>query len=868
MTEAQSHRPEPDASRRARLSGRAVSAARWAHATPERAVWTWFGLLALLGTLVYSALAWTPTSYARALDLMGAPVEQQGVVFGEPRPVRSDEWAVYTPFVQIAVRNDLGQVNALSPYHESLISFFALPLADAAMIFRPQMWGFLVLPPAYAYALHWCVLTVAFVLGFALLIRSFGAPAWLSLATALLLFFSNFTQVWWTTTGGVLALAPWPFLALMAPVRPWVRGLLSFYAGAAWLLACLYPPYLIGAAFALGVALIALRPDRLRPIVLIPAAIGSAAALGVCALYFWDLIQSMRHTAHPGVRNFGGGLVDPLQVLSSLFPYVHARGFTPMPGTQPNEVEVATIGSFLPLIALVFTDHRLLADALKRNWITAAVLAAAIAMLVVWMLFPVPPWVGLPLLWNQVPAYRFTWPLGLAVTIAAAWLVCLAPFRFGPIRLGAFLALAGGAWWLSKGGAMRESWFDGVILAAILAAAAVALVRRDWWKPAAVCAALVTSMATFGLYNPVQSAKVIFNPPETPLMTQYRRVAALHPQGWSVHRSGIGAIWAGVGIPSIAHTMLRPQMDFFRQVFPDMPEAEFDFLFNRYEHVVLSLEDEPVLVSSNQIRLPYRRFAAPIPLTREPGPAPQAPLLETEEAVWALDMLADGRWRARAFGWLPDFDPERRREFSIYLEQPDSVSVDLMWSAYRPSQNARLQNSDGAPGYMIILEGSGDPDAALAMAESAMVLVRREGDPVTRLPLLTPLKTGIETDIAAALTAPEGGATDRMVYDPAARTLTIHGWRPRAAGGADTIIAVTDIAADNAAIVPSARPDVQRAGLADQLYSGFRIQLTGVDPATVTADSRLCVLALQDGAPVMRILDGRSPECRIGVWVQ
>src|SRR5436305_9633953 len=86
-------------------------------------------LLALvLSTALYSAFAFSPSSYAITMRLIKAPAS--GIVIGEPRPIRSDEWAVWTPYMQATVRNHFQRINNTSFYREDLRNINALPLLD------------------------------------------------------------------------------------------------------------------------------------------------------------------------------------------------------------------------------------------------------------------------------------------------------------------------------------------------------------------------------------------------------------------------------------------------------------------------------------------------------------------------------------------------------------------------------------------------------------------------------------------------------------------------------------------------------------------------------------------------------------------
>ena len=100
----------------------------------------------LIVTALYAAFQLTPSSYARALYMIG--VTDTGLLFGFAQEERSDEWALWTPYVQIAVNNGFARIEHISPYEADLRNFNALPLWDWGLIFKPQMWAFFVLPPA------------------------------------------------------------------------------------------------------------------------------------------------------------------------------------------------------------------------------------------------------------------------------------------------------------------------------------------------------------------------------------------------------------------------------------------------------------------------------------------------------------------------------------------------------------------------------------------------------------------------------------------------------------------------------------------------------------------------------------------------
>ncbi|WP_051488204.1 DUF7657 domain-containing protein [Salinivibrio socompensis] len=88
-----------------------------------------FCLLLLIPIVIF---ALTPSSYGAALSLFG--FDGEGLIAGNPRGMRTDEWAVWTPYIQMAVLNGFERFNEFSTYHHDLRGFNAVPLVDWGLI--------------------------------------------------------------------------------------------------------------------------------------------------------------------------------------------------------------------------------------------------------------------------------------------------------------------------------------------------------------------------------------------------------------------------------------------------------------------------------------------------------------------------------------------------------------------------------------------------------------------------------------------------------------------------------------------------------------------------------------------------------------
>jgi hypothetical protein len=585
----------------------------------------WFVTAVLILSAVYTGLRWTPTSYALALRPLG--VADTGLIAGTPKPIRSDEWAVWTPYVQATVNNGFKRINATSPYGEDLRNFNAVPLLDWALPFKPQYWLFFVADPALAFSFSHAIYFALFLTGYAVLLRVFRFPTGWAVGGSVALFFTTYAQYWWTTTGPLLAIFPWLLVVATASMRLPLKAVVMAYLSAFWLLSHAYPPIIVSLGIAGAVALVAFRPDALRPANLLALAAGAGVGLAIAYLYLRDPAAAMASTLYPGQRQSMGGTMEPLRWLAQFFPLLVTRGDESLIPTL-NLCEAATGGSYLLLLALVFIDHQAFAARLvarspegaRLRW-TLAVLLAGTGLFTAWMLLPIPANVGRLLLLDRVPPGRAVFANGMLMLLAAMALLAAAPVRLTLSRtlLSALLILV--AWASVKATPLPKvassDWRDFIVLLPLFAALPIARLRGSAGVLVGA-AALANTLAT-GAFNPIQSADPLFHRTSTPVTVELERMIAEHPRGWLVVGGFPGATLNGLGYPSISHVAIAPRLDFFRERFPNMGEAAFAEVFNRYARVnVVPGNGLPSVPQPDSVDVPAAAFlVAPQPIPVE-----------------------------------------------------------------------------------------------------------------------------------------------------------------------------------------------------------------------------------------------------------
>ncbi len=679
---------------------------------------------ALIAAAVFAAAlwlgnAWSPSSYAIILRSLG--VQETGLVFGTPREIRGDEWAILTPLTQAAVNNGLKRYNETSFYREDLRTVDSVPVADWGLAFKPDQWLYPLVDAAYAFSFQHLVYIVAFLVGYALLFARLGIGAGAAGLLSLALFFTAFAQFWWTTFAPNLAYFPW-LLLCVGIRRPALRALAFIWVAVAWMLGYFYPPIFI----ALAVALAAVYGSRWLP----ERGIGGAAfdaalaftACAITALYLHDFLAATWNSVYPGLRSVRGGTIPWALQLQMLWPTAFLSGFeTTLPNR--NICEAAVVGSYYLLLAACFVDLRAvrrapLAPTSRRIAIAAA---AALALLLAWQLLPIPASVGRWLLFDRVLPQRMMFATGFLLLLIAALAVEAGALRFTLPRLATFGAVVIAGWAATK---WTVRPFPGIEIAdaAVIPVAIGAWIagrRFPQQGPAIIAgASALLGLFAFGGFNPIQSAHPIFHRESTPVTQALEAMQQRTPGGVLVidqfgtvlNAWGQGATLNGLGFRSAAHVLLAPELALWQRLFPEMDAAERERIFNRSAQIVVRDLDAPKLIAINIAAVPPRAFGATperwfsilSPDDIREWPAPGGHIAAR---------TASGR-RLTLSGWAPWHGLAPGQSLALYSSLP--LSVVYAQRAERPDVVAVLHDErlrfSGFIFEIDVPEGAGAPD--------------------------------------------------------------------------------------------------------------------------------------------------------------
>lgn len=300
--------------------------------------------------------------------------QDTGILFGISRPIRSDEWAVLTPFTLSQYQTGFSYTSGLlRAAATDITTVYALPVMDISMVFHPFMLGYLFLPPAQGLAFFWCGRIIAlFLVSFEMMRIITGDRRGLSAVGALLMTLAPLVQ-WWFAVNGLVEMLVGGQLAIVLfhyyvdEPRFWMRTLLvaCMMLCLGMFLFALYPAWEVPLAYLFLVLLAWQVWENRGKLMALPKRDVLVWILGIAILAMlvartiylsWDAIQITQNTVYPGQRSSTGG-----GCISLLFSYADSVAlpiFNSFPFSNPCE-SAAVIDLFpLPYILALIIFFR------------------------------------------------------------------------------------------------------------------------------------------------------------------------------------------------------------------------------------------------------------------------------------------------------------------------------------------------------------------------------------------------------------------------------------------------------------------------------------------------------------------------------
>lgn len=539
-----------------------------------------------------------------------------GTVFGMSRPIRSDEWLVFTPFAISQNYTGYSPISdVLRATATDVTMTYAQPCWSLATLFRPFLWGYLLLGTAKGLSFFWVARILAL-----LLVTYECTKLWtrrnktLSAAVAVLFTFSPIVQWWFAVNGtaelfifgqGVVLCVNALTQASSAKAKLLIALLLAWCMGG--YLMILYPAWQVSLFYVFAIlALYALvrqwklqsakrRVRKLQDVLLIFAALAICLGLVlICVLNSWDIVQATLNTVYPGHRvSTGGGL------LFNLFGYGFSIFGTLDTDTfVPNVCEASTIFTLFPLGIIL----GLYCSVMTRDKLLIALLALETFFLA-FTCVGFPEALAKITLLSQVPTLRMQLALGvLDVMLLARSCSLLASRerqterRLGDISmafasLAAALVISIACHLSSQTTSSGQGLFFWMLFAAL---SAVFISLFQWLRKSTdansrlVLMALISVVGASGLcVNPVQKGITCISENET--IQAIESIAAEDGDAvWLADNNVLGQACIMAGAPCVNSVNTYPDIARWNALDPN---KEYEDFYNRYSHIDIELTE-------------------------------------------------------------------------------------------------------------------------------------------------------------------------------------------------------------------------------------------------------------------------------------
>jgi hypothetical protein len=565
-------------------------------------------LLIILG-FIYIINSWSPSSYGAALRWLGY---DNVPFYGEDRPIRSDEWAVFTPTIQATVNNDFTRYNSTSVYNEDLRGNLGMPIFDWALLFKPYFWGFLILPPAFAYSFYYYFNFAVFVLGFGLIFKKYGYKIIESIFLGVALYLTASVQFWWNSNAPSFSVFPWVLYSFLICSRKKIGYFILFYSLVSWCMGNFYPPF-IYSFFLVGTALVFLsgKFDFNKTTISCCAAVAIAAG-GLILLYYRDYLMVMNNTAYPGQRSVPGLDLSfwKIKWQSILIPNINFSEKYELINNlnHHNICSLSIWATIFPMLLLSFGKIRLFDEIkmkIQNRYFCFFMGCVIIATLTFWILAPIPASLARFILLDKIPPERVTVALTLFANLFLICFAANADWKITPARIcfswiGYFLILC-----YSNQSAHFNLFNVTIIL--FLALSMYLMLRlkiNSRFNISTTC--MLFGCAYFFSFNPLQSAKPIFQKHDTQITGQIDDQVRIYGVATM---PGPGSVINGLGYPSIHHVNIIPAMEFWKRKFPNADPVKLNAIFNRYGHIQLNNSDRIFNPQADVISIPRDYFS-------------------------------------------------------------------------------------------------------------------------------------------------------------------------------------------------------------------------------------------------------------------
>jgi hypothetical protein len=561
-------------------------------------------LLLFAFSINFSSLGMWST-YLASDEAQGSTLER-GILWGNPKPIRSDEWLVEFPYFLGQTNSGFSTSNSLGPGQDPRVTL-TMPTLSLDQVFSPLTWGFLFLDPDWGLSWFWLLKLYLFFVSSYYFLDLLTSNRRIALFGAFWILLSPAVQ-WWTSPHFVTVLVYGQMIILsvhaylFACRRPWTKALFLgvFFVFFGGFLNVLYVPIqVVFGYFVAAVVLIlfaqAVRTGRLR----VPDC-GAILVVLVAAVLLqfdhyrsaWPSYMALSDTIYPGHRVSTGNDVGPDVLVRYLInPVLPFNPEVP----QLNQSEASSFFHWIPLALGLFV---LAVLQFRRRvgplvWAVVLFLVAGLYWLYVGLSAPLAKAVLL----SYAPGGRALIAVFLAGVYLSVW--ALSQVRSLPLSRGHQVMLLGFSFvplisgWANPQFQAYVGLPGLTFLVLVLAAIQWLVMTRRTTLAMVLFTPLLVLSGCF--VNPVQLGTGNFSKLE--LVTTVQELKLLEPESlWVGEGDGSisGQMLVSQGVRTLNGTYVYPALDYWRKL---DPEGKFLTAYNRYAHLFVTLDPQPETVT-------------------------------------------------------------------------------------------------------------------------------------------------------------------------------------------------------------------------------------------------------------------------------
>lgn len=617
------------------------------------------GKVLLAASVVLLLLIWLifqpyQSHYISGLRILGDSVTQTYI--GGAKEGRGDEWSTFLPFLKQAAAEGFPAKSSLLPYQENFDWFIGIPKAGFELIFLPNHILYWVVPAGHALSFQAFFYYALLVGSIVWLLRNLGVSLGLAFFSAVMLIFSQFYQVWWTSNFPALAASIFPLAIATSKLNYRVKFFLTVWAVGHLLFGQVYPPFYVSLAICTLPFLLIVKWECFGWKNLLVLATAAVIAALVFFIYKFQYIYLVSHTGYPGTRiNAGGG--STWQALAGLY---FPNFFTQPQAAADATYELSVAATILPVVwgSMLFSicwDR-------KSVIFTTAYLVILLGGLI-YALNGVPVWIAQMTGLTLVPGRRMHFGLSVLTFIYCAMMISKHKECFSPVRMLvlAMLLLVASVFLTVNASLADQFLFSRYYYWAALVLAAVAtafafLTRHARGNVLGLNIFLagmgLMHLVVYGSFNPLMNAASIMNPVQSQLVTDWKALNAMNGNKPMAVYGNFGHLLRGEQLPALEAIHLKNVDDaVYDAMFKELPQKQRNEVFNSFVGIAFDNVENPDFQRGLTKIFSLEKHGVALPHEFILENAERAPIVSNLN-IATIRKQGSGQWRVHWTGFL------------------------------------------------------------------------------------------------------------------------------------------------------------------------------------------------------------------------